>query len=850
MTSQRESAPPIDLESLCGPGSWPRVLVCDDEPAIRQLARSFFEEWGLLTEEAADGREALEKVQEEVPDLILLDAKMPHLDGFETLRRLRDMPGCADVPVVMITSPGDSSSIDRAFALRATDFVSKPINWVILRYRVIYMLRLRRLLEQLEDSRKRLADAQRLSRLGHWQWERRSGLVRCSEEMFRVFGLGGKEGWCDPADLLSRLDPRDRKLAERRLRLALTGREVPDTDIRVRATAGEELSVRCRAERTFSADGRPTGLAGTALDITEARRLEAERRLLSEAIEQSPAAVIITDPTGEIRYVNRRFEEMTGYREAEVLGRPTSILPSDRMSEELRRDLWRAVRNKQEWRGEVQNQRRDGGGFWVTESVSPIVEEGAISHLVWSMEDITVRKGYEERLVRQANYDDLTGLPNRLLALDRLGQALAATQRRGEPVAVLFLDLDDFRSINDSRGHGLGDELLCEVARRLQTVVRAGDTLARTGGDEFLLVARARAGAESAARQAADCLEIVGRVAELQGGEVFVNASIGIAMAPDDGIDPHILLRNAEAAMYRAKERSGSSFDFFSPAMNQKACARLEIAVALRKALEGGELDLEYQPIVDVDSLDIIAAEGLLRWNSASLGRVGPDQFIPVAEDTGLIVPIGEWVVKTACLEARRWELETGRRIRVAVNVSPRQVNGEDIVGVVRRALEESGLAPELLELEITERLLVEEGPRAEETLRQLRELGVRLALDDFGTGQSSLGNLRRMPMDVVKIDRTFLAAMEEADRGLLSAILEMARALRLEVVVEGVETADQLDLLRELRGDLAQGYHFSRPQVADRFLASLRSGEWTLPPPGGAAVMAELRRTASGAGR
>ncbi len=827
--TQRQPGPPVDLEELCGPGSWPRILVCDDEPSIRALARSFFEEWGLLTEEATDGHEALELAVQEAPDLILLDAKMPRMDGFETLRRLREIPSCADVPVVMATSPGDSLAIDRAFELKAIDFVSKPINWVVLRYRVIYMLRLRRLLQQNQSSARRLADAQRLSRLGHWDWDRTSGLVRCSAEMVGLVGQGEHEAWCDPADLLSVIDPRDRGLARRFLRLALTGAEVPETDLRIRLASGLERAIRCRAERSIGSDGRLSGLAGTALDITEARRLEAARRLLSEAVEQSPAAVIITDPVGRIQYVNRRFREMTGFEEDDIRHCPASMLTSERTSEEIHKDLWRAVSEGREWRGEVETLRQDGEAFWVTQIISPIIEDGDVSHLVWSMEDISVRKEYEDRLIRQANYDDLTGLPNRLLGLDRLGQALAAARRSDDPVAVLFFDLDDFRSVNDSRSHSFGDDLLKEVAKRLRRSVTGGNSLARTGGDEFLIVARAAGGAEEAARLASSCLESFGRVVEVGGVEVLVNASVGIALSPDDGDDPHLLIRNAEAAMYRAKERSGNSFEFFSPALSERAAKRLEVAVALRKALEQGELYLQFQPIVSLDSREMVAAEALLRWNSQSLGPVFPDTFIPVAEDTGLIVPIGEWVMRTACREARRWERETGRRIRVAVNVSPRQVNGEDIVGVVQRALGTSGLEPDRLELEITERLLVEDGPEAEETLRQLRLLGVRLALDDFGTGQSSLGNLRRMPMDVVKIDRSFLASMDNSDPSLLAAIFGMARALSLEVVVEGVETGSQLELLENLQGDLAQGYLFAKPRSADDFLELLRAPGWNL---------------------
>jgi len=563
------------------------------------------------------------------------------------------------------------------------------------------------------------------------------------------------------------------------------------------------------------------GVIETSRDITE--RVQAEERLrkLSQAVEQSPVSVIITDITGAIEYVNPKFEEVTGYLLDEVRGHNPRVLKSGHTAAAEYRDLWDTIMHGDIWRGEFLNRRKNGELFWEYASISPIRNaDGEVDHFLAVKEDITVRKEYEQRLLHQESYDALTELPNRVLAADRVGQAVVHARREGRSVGVVSMDLDNFKNINDSLGHGSGDALLLQLARRLVAAMREGDTVARVGGDEFLMVLADLATAEDVERVLDKMRAVFERPFLMEDKSIYMTPSIGVTVAPDDSEDVHILLRNADAAMHRAKELGRNKTQFFTQEMNERAVKRLELESQLRQALDRGELSLHYQPQVISGSGRVVGAEALLRWQHPSIGAVSPERFIPLAEETGLIVPMGRWVLEAACREAMGWP----RPLRVSVNVSSQQFRDGELVETVAQVLADTGLAPERLELEVTESLLLEDVEGTAQILERLQALGVRIALDDFGTGYSSLSYLKRFPFGVLKIDRSFVSGINEDPdaAALCEAIIQMAHVLSLKVIAEGVETAEQLEYLATRGVDLVQGYYYSRPLPAAEFLLFL----------------------------
>jgi diguanylate cyclase (GGDEF)-like protein len=438
--------------------------------------------------------------------------------------------------------------------------------------------------------------------------------------------------------------------------------------------------------------------------------------------------------------------------------------------------------------------------------------------------DITERKTFETRLVKQANTDALTGLPNMAHARDRLSEALAAADRSGRRLAVMFLDLDNFKNVNDSLGHSAGDKLLVETAARLGACLRGSDHIARLGGDEFLFLLEGAEDAEDAGVVARKLNRAMDRPFVVKGQELFVTASVGIAVYPDDGATPEALLQHADSALYGAKAAGRNTYRFFTHEMRTAAEERMAIESSLRRALGRGELSLRYQPILRLSDRAIVGAEALLRWHSPELGEVPPATFISVAEDAGLITAIGQWVLEEACREAVAWQSVAGRPIRLSANVSSRQFLAPKFLVQLRSALETGGLPPALLDLEITERLLVEDAPPTLALLNELAELGVRLALDDFGTGYSSLSYLARFPVHAIKIDRTFIHDLRRGGSAteLVDAIIALAHNLRLEVIAEGVEIAEQLAYVADRGVELAQGYYIHPPLHAEDFRALL----------------------------
>ncbi|ACH38524.1 response receiver sensor diguanylate cyclase/phosphodiesterase, PAS domain-containing [Citrifermentans bemidjiense Bem] len=682
--------------------STPLVMVVDDDQAVRLLARETLENSGFAVRDVENGEQALEEFDVHAPDIVLLDVMMPGIDGFSVCSAIRRTASGRDTPVLMMTGLDDLESIDCAYEAGATDFITKPINWHVLGYRVSYMLRASGALEQLRESRAGLAHAQSLAHIGSWEWDLVTGEIRCSEEVYSI----------------------------------------------------------CSIERSFKG-GNP-----------------------------------ILDPVHPLDrgFVQGSIDEAIGKRAP--------------LSFDYRITL--------------------GGGERTlhAELVTVLDEQGEAVCLTGTIQDITERKRAEEQIRLLAYYDALTGLPNRRFFLQQLEQALVFANRYDRMLAVLFLDLDRFKLVNDTLGHGVGDRLLQDVADRLLRCVRRGDCLARAdeecppslvsrlGGDEFTIMLSDIEHFQDVAKIARRILEAVSVPYSLEGQEVFVSTSIGISLYPFDATTASDLIRNADGAMYQAKEQGRNGYQIYDESMNAKALERIILESQLHKALKEEEFIVYYQPQVSNQSGRVVGIEALVRWNSKELGLVEPGRFLPLAEEIGLVIQIDQWVMREACRQHKLW-LDAGfPPVTLAINISGQQFMKNELLETVTSVLKESGLDPGLLELELTEGVLMAHTERTVKTLQALKGMGVRLAIDDFGTGFSSLSYLKRFPLDVLKIDRTFIndITTDPDDAAITLATIEMAHTMKLKVIAEGVETKPQLDFLTKNGCDMYQGYLFSKP--------------------------------------
>jgi len=566
----------------------------------------------------------------------------------------------------------------------------------------------------------------------------------------------------------------------------------------------------------------------TLNDVTGQRRAEEDLRLAATVFDNSVEAIMITDSQRRILSVNKAFTDLTGYSSGFVVGQTPAILSSSRQGLVQYDTIWSEAAEQGFWQGEIWQRRRDGSEFQEWLSIGVVRNRGnSISHFVAVFSDITERKSNEARIAFLAHHDPLTSLPNRALFQDRLDQAMVRAERSCDMLALLYLDLDRFKTINDSLGHIAGDRLLQAVAERLQHCVRDTDTICRQGGDEFIIVLADIGDPDVPARIAEKILRRLSEPFEIDSHILGTSFSIGIAVYPGDGTSVDVLMKNADTAMYHAKESGRNTYRFFTEAMNANALERLQLENHLRQALSRGELLLHFQPQVQLETGLIMGAETLIRWQSPALGFVPPGRFISIAEESGLIVPIGRWVLREACLRARQWYDRGFEDVAVAVNISALQFRRDDIVATVRDVLTETGLAPEYLELELTESLLMQNAEDVLETVQNLKALGVRLSIDDFGTGYSSLSYLKRFAVDRLKIDQGFVRDMvdDPDDAAIVRAIVQLGRSLKLDVIAEGAESRAQIDFLIKEGCREAQGYFFCPPVTFDVFLEILRRG-------------------------
>ena len=698
-------------------GRTPVALVVDDDPMMRLLIRQTLERAGFACHEAANGAQATERFDAIRPDIVLMDVMMPEMDGYEACRRLRTHASGTMVPILMLTGLDDLDSINRAYEVGATDFISKPINWGVLGHRVRYILRAGQAFQDLAKHQASLENAQRIAHLGGWDWDLQRNEIYWSAETFRILGFptdGITPGF---DEFLARVHPEDR----------------PDTE-------------------------------------------EAMRQLLQSGNFQGKTVRIVR-PDGSLRHVQ-------------------------------------------------------------LQGLASLDAAGTICQILGTIQDVTELKEAEQRIRYLAYYDGTTGLPNRQFFLERLHHALVVCRRHDRQLAVLCLDLDQFKRINDTLGHTAGNELLVAVARRLSDVVRSEDMIARTDadednavarldGDEFSLLIADLKHFHDAAKVARRLLEELRKPFRAANQEVFVSASLGMALFPSDGEDADTLIKNAGAAMHFAKDQGRDNYQFYSRTMNATALEKLAMESQLRRAMERNEFVLYYQPKIHTSTGEIVGLEALIRWRHPELGLVAPNQFIPLAEETGLIISIGDWVLREACMQNRSWQNEGLPIVHVAVNIASLHFRQGGLMQSVGAALKATGLDPVCLELEVTESMLMQSVDTTLKTLHQLKDTGVRLAIDDFGTGYSSLAYLKRFPLDTLKIDRSFIKDLprDAEDAAIAKAIIAMAHSLRLEVVAEGVESAEQLAFLQQHGCELVQGFLFSRP-VASTEIPALLAGK------------------------
>lgn len=673
---------------------------------------------------------------------------------------------------------------------------------------------LSRILEHLDDT--------------YYRSDLKGVITRVSPSVTRLLGytpqelIGRSVNEFNPSDA----SIRDRLLAE----LDANGGVIHHFESQVLRKDGSRISVSTNAHYVRDEDGNVIGVEGTSRDVSEIKAAEDEMRKLSGALRQSADAVIITDRSGVIEFVNPAFEATTGFAFHEVAGNTPRILKSGEHDHAYYEWLWSTIDAGEVFRDVMMNKRKDGTLYYEDKTITPLLNDaGRVTHFVSSGKDISQQMQAQERLYFIAHHDVLTGLPNRTLLLDRAVQVLAHTRRHDRLAALLFVDLDQFKNINDSLGHEVGDKLLIGVAERLAAELRPGDTVARFGGDEFVVLLDDIGSHNDITRVVEKLRRALHAPIPVDGISLHVSATIGISVYPHDGEDGPALLKNADNAMYQAKEQGRDTYAFYSKEMSTRAHERLSMENKLRKAVGDNEFEIYYQPQIDIETNTVSGVEALLRWQPAAGEGAGPAEFVPLLEDTGLIIPVGEQVLRTACAQVQAWNLRAPSQLELAVNISARQFTDSEFAELVERVLSETTFDSTLLQLEMTEGVYLRTTGANSATILALDKAGIQLAIDDFGTGYSALNYLKRLPIQVLKIDRSFIRDLPDAadDSALTIATLAMARGLGLRVIAEGVETRAQLEFLREHGCRYVQGFLYSKPLPPSEMAALLRDRDF-----------------------
>jgi diguanylate cyclase (GGDEF)-like protein/PAS domain S-box-containing protein len=671
-----------------------------------------------------------------------------------------------------------------------------------------------------------LKESQIIAGLGSYVMDFQSGLWERSEVLNQLFGIDAAYA-STLYEWEQLIHPDDRQMMSDYLHQELAKHSASfNKEYRIIRLSDQTLHwVHGLGKLEYDGQGSPLRMKGTIQEITARREAEALLIKLSQAVEQSPNSIFITDLNANIEYANAAFTKITGYRLEQIIGKNPRLLQSGKTTRATYEDMWAHLRRGEVWRGELFNRRKDGSDYVETALISPVRQaNGQITHYLAIKEDTTEKRAAEQRIDRLAHFDQLTGLPNNTLLQDHFKFALSLAQRRGENLSIMFIDLDHFKDINDTLGHSVGDQLLMEMALRIKASLREEDTVSRKGGDEFVLILPGT-DADGAALVASKLMTEISRPGKYAQHELITTASIGIAIYPHDGNNLEILSKNADAAMYRVKQESRNDFRFFTPEMQKNSARILQLNHALHFALSRNEFVLHFQPQISIADGSVIGAEALLRWNHPELGSISPAEFIPVAEDNGQIIPIGEWVLRTATHQLKAW-LDCGLPpLVMAVNLSAIQFRQANIAKVITSILDEVKLPHHYLEVELTEAVAMGKPLEAIAIMETLHNSGILMSIDDFGTGYSSLSYLKKFKINKLKIDQSFVRNItdDSEDKAIVSTIINLASSLGLRTIAEGVETAGQLAYLRLQGCDEVQGYYFSKPLPAEQFEIFLR---------------------------
>jgi diguanylate cyclase (GGDEF)-like protein/PAS domain S-box-containing protein len=677
-------------------------------------------------------------------------------------------------------------------------------------------------LEALWESETRLNVTLEAALIGTWDWDIVNDKFYISPTYSTMLGYEVELGASDRAVWLERVHPEDRQRVADKIAYVLSGSDEPyQYEVRIRHADGSYRWINVLGKVVERDEkGAAKRMLGVRLDITERKQAEAHIKLAAQVFEQSGEAFLITDANRNIIMVNHAFTVITGYSEAEALGKSPRFLYIGRQDPDFYQAIWDSINKQGHWQGELLDRRKDGSVYPRWFSISRALDtQGNVTHSIGIFSDISQHKQDEAHIQRLAHFDALTELPNRILLNDRIGIALSTVQRNRTSLTVMFVDLDHFKNVNDTLGHRIGDALLIEVAKRLKSVIRDEDTVSRLGGDEFVFVLPGT-DAAGAAHVAEKLLEVVAQRYQIEQHELVITPSIGIAIYPNDGESFESLSQCADIAMYRAKHDGRNNYRFFTAEMQASSARSLQLENALRHALERNQLELHYQPQISLSDNRIIGAEALLRWKHPELGMVSPAEFIPIAEDSGQILKIGEWVLRTAVRQLKTW-LDSGiMPMTMAVNLSVVQFRHLNLPTMVSQILDEAELSPQYLELELTEGVAMEDPLGAIAIMDNLHQRGIRMSIDDFGTGYSSLSYLKRFQVYKLKIDQSFVRdiTVDPDDKAIVSAVISLANSMGKLTIAEGVETEGQLAFLRQRGCDEVQGYYFSKPLPADQF--------------------------------